>query len=160
MWFLLSLRDKLASNPTTGGSGGGGSSNTIITLNDFTKQWAELLPDAWAPDSDDATSLISSIGEPYGIELTRRTPTGTADDDNNESEQVLKFSSSFSARHDRLGFAKQVGNRPVAALSVPSAGVKRQQAQSQTKNQDADPAGQKKRKWHEKFAAQRRKPEK
>ncbi|KAJ4522913.1 hypothetical protein HRR75_001309 [Exophiala dermatitidis] len=140
MWFLLSLRDKLASNPTTGGSGGGGSSNTIITLNDFTKQWAELLPDAWAPDSDDATSLISSIGEPYGIELTRRTPTGTADDDNNESEQV--------------------GNRPVAALSVPSAGVKRQQAQSQTKNQDADPAGQKKRKWHEKFAAQRRKPEK
>ncbi|KAL2444043.1 hypothetical protein ABEF95_014927 [Exophiala dermatitidis] len=164
MWFLLSLRDKLASNPTTGGSGGGGSggggSSNTISLNDFTQQWAELLPDAWAPDSDDARSLISSIGETYGIELPKTT-TGTADDDNNESEEVLKFSSSFSARHDdRLGFAKQVGYRPVAALPVPSAGVKRQQAQSLTKNEDADPAGQKKRKWHEKFAAQRRKPEK
>ncbi|KAL2444055.1 hypothetical protein ABEF95_015295 [Exophiala dermatitidis] len=161
MWFLLSLKDKLASNPTTTNTttGGGGGTNSI-TLNEITKQWAELLPDAWAPDSDDATSLISSIGETYGMELPKTT-SGTADDDNNESEQVLKFSSSFSARDgDRLGFAKQVGNRPVPALPVPSAGAKRQQAQSQTKNQDADPAGQKKRKWHEKFAAQRRKPEK
>lgn len=112
--------------------------SSTIPADDFIRQWTELLPDSWAQDCD-LKSLVHSSGA--AVELARESGT-----------EVLRFSAPAGR-----GLRIQGANSGVAGPVTPAvkADATKGQSQSQSHGQN-----QKKRKWHEKFAAQRSKVEK
>ncbi|EXJ84791.1 hypothetical protein A1O3_05463 [Capronia epimyces CBS 606.96] len=122
-WILSSLQDKPSSS---------------IGLEDFMKQWTELLPESWAKDCD-ATALVRSIGG--GVQLVKASGT---------EPSVLRWPAPVNSNGSLGGPVAAVsGPRPAHPAAVVKDGATRGQNQDQNQNQ-------KKRKWHEKFGAQRR----
>ncbi|KIW98171.1 uncharacterized protein Z519_01755 [Cladophialophora bantiana CBS 173.52] len=129
-WLLLSHARKQASSlPDSLESHGQGR---IIRLDNFVNEWAQLLPDSWAVQCD-VPRLISSI---HGVDVIK----------DGEGVEVLTFASGHPASEaagassSHLPFFAAGGDGGVGL------------------SKDAQSQNQKKRKWHEKFGAQRSAP--
>ncbi|KIV86796.1 hypothetical protein PV11_02384 [Exophiala sideris] len=123
-WILESLRRE--SKPQ--------SSAKQVQLDDFRRQWTEILPDSWATKSCDVAALVKSVD---GV-------TVACDEHGNE---VLRFADP-GGFDDILG----IGN----GLGLGRAPIKSAAAKATPASNAVDAAkNEKKRKWHEKFGAQR-----
>ncbi|EXJ74965.1 uncharacterized protein A1O5_01661 [Cladophialophora psammophila CBS 110553] len=133
-WLLLSHARKQASSLPDSPEPHG--QRRIIRLDDFVNEWAQLLPDSWAVQCDVA-SLISSID---GVDVIR----------DGEGVEVLKFASSHHASEAAGAASSQLPFFAAGGGGGGGGGV--------GLSKDAQSQNQKKRKWHEKFGAQRSAP--
>ncbi|EXJ94486.1 hypothetical protein A1O1_02882 [Capronia coronata CBS 617.96] len=111
--------------------------STTVTVAEFLKQWTELLPDSWAEDCD-PKALVRTFGAGVGL----------AKDANSTGAEVLRFTAAATPGSGG-GNGASLPKGPVSAVRKDDAGKGQSEAQNH-----------KKRKWHEKFAAQRIKADK
>ncbi|KAK4938948.1 hypothetical protein LTR10_020696 [Elasticomyces elasticus] len=123
-WLLKSLQRESKSQ----------SSAKQVQLDDFQRQWMEILPDSWAAKSCDVTALVKSVDD---VTMAR-------DEQGNE---VLRFAPPGSF-DDILGLGNGVGFGRAPIKSAVAKATPASNAVDAAKNE-------KKRKWHEKFGAQR-----
>ncbi|KAI1624002.1 hypothetical protein EDD37DRAFT_393332 [Exophiala viscosa] len=125
-WLLESMKRESKSQ----------SSAKQVQLDDFRRQWTELLPDSWAGKACDVAALVKSVD---GVTLAR-------DEQGNE---VLRFTTPESLE-DILGLGNGLG------LGLERGRIQSTAAKAAPARNALDAAkNEKKRKWHEKFGAQR-----
>lgn len=108
-----------------------------IRLEDFRRQWSELLPDLWTAESYDVAALLDSVD---GVSVARDDP----------GDQILNFGDAGVLDDVLLGLGKGLG-RAVPRKTPAATATK---VASASAGVDAA-RNEKKRKWHEKFGAQR-----
>ncbi|OAP57367.1 hypothetical protein AYL99_08105 [Fonsecaea erecta] len=144
-WLLLSHHARRKSSPLSTGAASSSSSSRresdhgTMRVDDFTTEWTQLLPDSWAVEcSNNVASLISSVVD-LNVDLTR----------DREGVAVLRFvASSHGAEEASHAPSHSSAAAAAAASSMGVPGLAK----------DAQSENQKKRKWHEKFGAQRSAP--